>query len=278
MLFFATPIREVAEWLKAHAWKACLWQHNEGSNPFLSAFFILFLPNFVMRFYLSILALFMTLSSFAQQEVVDFDAVDSLYREDQFYFNFTYNNLRNTPDGFRQNKFSSGLAIGFLRDMPFNKRRTWSVAAGLGYSFAVYNQNLVIDNTSGSNIYQLTGSDITYFSKDKLSLHFIDLPVEIRWRNSTPESHKFWRVYTGLKLSYLFYDQYKLVSSEATIKSSNNTDLNKLHYGCYLAIGYNTWNIYAYYGLNSIFKSSAKIDDESIAFKTVNFGMMFYIL
>jgi hypothetical protein len=27
----------VAEWLKAHAWKACLWQHNEGSNPFLSA-------------------------------------------------------------------------------------------------------------------------------------------------------------------------------------------------------------------------------------------------
>ena len=29
--------REVAEWLKAHAWKACIWQHIEGSNPFLSA-------------------------------------------------------------------------------------------------------------------------------------------------------------------------------------------------------------------------------------------------
>jgi hypothetical protein len=27
----------VAEWLKAHAWKACIWQHIEGSNPFLSA-------------------------------------------------------------------------------------------------------------------------------------------------------------------------------------------------------------------------------------------------
>jgi len=26
----------VAEWLKAHAWKACLWQHNVGSNPILS--------------------------------------------------------------------------------------------------------------------------------------------------------------------------------------------------------------------------------------------------
>jgi hypothetical protein len=27
----------VAEWLKAHAWKACIGQLIEGSNPFLSA-------------------------------------------------------------------------------------------------------------------------------------------------------------------------------------------------------------------------------------------------
>ena len=27
----------MAEWLKAHAWKACIWQHIEGSNPFSSA-------------------------------------------------------------------------------------------------------------------------------------------------------------------------------------------------------------------------------------------------
>jgi hypothetical protein len=28
---------EMAEWLKAHAWKACLPQGNVGSNPTLSA-------------------------------------------------------------------------------------------------------------------------------------------------------------------------------------------------------------------------------------------------
>ena len=27
----------MAEWLKAHAWKACIRQRIEGSNPFLSA-------------------------------------------------------------------------------------------------------------------------------------------------------------------------------------------------------------------------------------------------
>jgi hypothetical protein len=29
--------REVLEWLKRHAWKACTPQGVEGSNPFLSA-------------------------------------------------------------------------------------------------------------------------------------------------------------------------------------------------------------------------------------------------
>lgn len=231
-----------------------------------------------MRFYLSVIVFFITFFVAAQKVETDFDAVDSLYREDQFYFNFTYNNLRKTPDGFKQNKFSPGIAVGFLRDMPINKNRTWSIAAGLGYSLAVYNQNLVIDDSSSPTSYQIIGSDFSSYSKDKLSLHFVDLPIEIRWRNSTPESHKFWRIYSGLKLSYLFYDQYKLVSSNAIIKSSNNKDLNKFHYGIYLAVGNNTINLYAYYGLNPLFKSSAKIENQSIEIGTVNFGLMFYIL
>ena len=34
---FSSPIGEVAEWLKAHAWKVCIRQRIEGSNPSLSA-------------------------------------------------------------------------------------------------------------------------------------------------------------------------------------------------------------------------------------------------
>lgn len=33
----STFYREVAEWLKAHAWKVCIPKGIEGSNPFLSA-------------------------------------------------------------------------------------------------------------------------------------------------------------------------------------------------------------------------------------------------
>lgn len=230
-----------------------------------------------MRVNLFIIIFFTTLGTFAQQKEIDFDAVDSLYREDQFYLNITYNALQKRPEGINQNKLSPGFGVGFLRDMPFNKKRTFAIAAGLGYSLSIYNQNLGIFNSNGTNTYQVLDPTISY-SKNKLSLHYVDLPVEFRWRNSTPESHIFWRVYSGVKLSYLFYNQYKSVSSLGTIKQSNNKDFNQFQYGVYLSVGWNTWNFYAYYGLNPLLKSSAKIDNQAIDMNTTNFGLMFYIL
>jgi hypothetical protein len=230
-----------------------------------------------MRFYLSFFVFLMTFCVTAQNVETDFDTVDSLYREDQFYLNITYNTLQKRPSGIKQNKLSPGFCFGFLRDMPVNQNRTFSIAAGLGYSLSIYNQNLGIVNTNGTNTYEVLGSDIA-FSKDKLSLHYVDVPIELRWRNSTPESHKFWRIYLGIKMSYLFYDQYKLVTDNGTEKQSNNKDLNNLNYGIYLSTGWNTWNIYAHYGLNPMFKSSAKIDNQTIDINSANFGVMFYIL
>lgn len=236
-----------------------------------------------MRFFLKLFLLFSVAQVFAQESVIDTTktVVDSLYREDQFYFNFTYNSLAKTPDGLRQNKFSPGIAFGFLRDMPLNKKRTFAVALGLGYSSSAYNHNLYQykdqdGNGNETRVYEVLSSDI-FYDKSKQVLHYVDVPFEIRWRNSTYDSHKFWRIYTGFKVSYLFADKYKFVNDVQTIIIKNNPDLNKFQYGCYLTAGWNTWNFYAYYGLNPIFKS-AKIGSEDLNMNTLNIGLQFYIL
>ncbi|WNM19863.1 porin family protein [Flavobacterium capsici] len=235
-----------------------------------------------MKKIIFIFSLFIVVTSVAQvkdstQVERDFDAVDSLYREDQFYFSVSYCLMQNKPDGFKQSKFSPGISLGFLRDMPINKNRTLAFAVGIGYTFSSYNQNIAITPNGDNYDYQIIPSDIT-FSKDKFLFHTIDLPIEFRWRNSTPESIKFWRVYTGFKLSYLFYDEYKLETSSGNLKISNNKDLNPLQYGVYLSAGWNTVNIYAYYGLNSFFKSDTKIEGKSLDVNSLKFGLMFYIL
>jgi hypothetical protein len=224
--------------------------------------------------------IFISMSAFGQEnEALEEKAivkVDSLYREDQFYFAISYNSLVNRPTGVSQNKFSSGVSLGFLRDMPINADRTWAVATGLGFTYNNFNQNLIVKEQNGVVDYQLIPADVSV-DKNKFSQLSVDVPIELRWRTSTYESHKFWRIYTGLKFSYLLYDRSLFNGSPERIVVQNNADFNALQYGAYLAAGYNTVNLYMYYGLNPLFQK-ATLNGASVNMRAFNLGVIFYIL
>lgn len=234
-----------------------------------------------MRIIFSCLFLLTFFSSFAQEavkpEIKPVVKIDSLYREDQFFFSVTYNMFTDIPINFKQNKFSLGLSAGFLRDMPVNKSRTVAIATGLGLSYQNYNQNLNISkDAAGAIIYGVNNS--SEFASNRYRQYSVDLPIEFRWRNSTYESTKFWRIYGGVKLSYIFSSTSLLDDGENTYRINNNKDINKFQYGPYLAAGYNTWNVYLYYGLSPLFNSATTLSGEKINMKSLNAGLIFYIL
>ncbi|WP_026978430.1 porin family protein [Flavobacterium tegetincola] len=235
-----------------------------------------------MRYIFLLLTCLILTPCFAQEDfretTIDstfFTKADSLYREDQFYFGVTYNVLTNLPSGIRQKGFSSGLSAGFLRDMPINKKRTFAIAAGAGLSYANYQQNLVItESTSGTDYQILNSADLT---KGKFEQFFVDVPIEFRWRNATPTSYKFWRIHAGFKLQYSIYDRSRYETDDLSSTVKNNSDFNKLQYGPYIVVGFNTWNFQAYYGANSIFKD-VDVNSEAVKMKSLQVGLMFYIL
>ncbi len=234
-----------------------------------------------MRFIFSCLFLVSFFNSFAQDvkpEIKPIVKIDSLYREDQFYFSVTYNLLVQGPSGLKQNKFSTGLSGGFLRDMPINKTRTVAIAAGLGLSYQNFYQNLTIsEDQNGEHVYSVNNS--SEFASNRYKQYSVDVPIEFRWRNSTYESYKFWRIYSGVKLSYIFSDKSILKKGDTTYKISNNKDINQFQYGVYISAGYNTWNVYCYYGLNGLFDKSVKtVSGDSIGVNAMNIGLIFYIL
>ncbi|WP_396148044.1 porin family protein [Flavobacterium sp.] len=192
--------------------------------------------------------------------------IDSLYREDQFYSSLSYNLVQNRPDGFKQFSFSPGVTFGILRDIPISKNRHWAIAPGIGYSYNNIKQFInseeivgATENTSSENIRTI------------ITTHSVDFPLELRWRNSNPSSHSFWRIYTGLKTSYVFNSKLKLESTTESSKESISDEINRWQYGAYISVGFNTWNPYIYYGLNPIFKEGSKMSN-------FNVGFIFYIL
>jgi hypothetical protein len=190
--------------------------------------------------------------------------IDSLYREDQFYASLSYNLIQNRPDGFKQFSFSPGITFGFLRDFPISKNRHWAIAPGIGYSY-----NNIKQFINSVEIVGATENNTSENIRTIISSHSIDFPLEIRWRNATPNSHSFWRIYTGFKTSYVFNS--KLESTTENTKESILDEINRWQYGAYISVGFNTWNPYIYYGINPIFKEGSKMSN-------FNFGFIFYIL
>lgn len=233
-----------------------------------------------MRLFLGCFLFLFVLPVFSQENTSKENApkakIDSLYREDQFYFGFTLNTLQNKPAGLTQDKFSSGFSAGFLRDFPINKKRTVAIAPGLGFTNNNYIQNLAITESNNIPVYTIIDPN-TEYKKNRFTQFLVDVPIEFRWRTSTYESHRFWRIYGGFKMSYLIYDKSVYEDAQGKIIVTNNKDFDKFQYGAYISAGYNTINVYAYYGLNSLFKS-AKTSTESIDMNSLNIGIMFYIL
>lgn len=204
--------------------------------------------------------------------------VDSLYREDQFYISLAFNLINNEPAGFSQNGFSGGIHLGFIRDMPFNKRRNKALGIGIGFSRSSYNTNLFIGETVNDQTSFSILENIGSIDRNRLITNQVDIPIQYRWRTSTATAHTFWRVYTGVKASYVFAHVAKFQDSDVTFNNRNITELERFRIAGTLTIGNGSFNGFVQYDLNPLFNKNAAINGEAVNLQPIKFGVEFYVL
>jgi hypothetical protein len=215
--------------------------------------------------------LFIGFSSFGQS--FDDSTNNERYYEDQFYIGVSYNFLLNQPDGSNQRNLSYGLSAGIIKDIPVNRSGTYAIGIGAGVALNSYYSNLVANLSEDAIVYSIEDN----ITRSNLETHLIEFPLELRWRNSTSEEYKFWRIYTGVKAAYVAGARSKFVS-DATSDGFYNSDLSKFQYGLTLSFGYNTFNLHVYYALTNLFDGSASVNGEILQYKPLRIGFFFYIL
>src|SRR5690606_2499041 len=211
-----------------------------------------------------------------EQDPVDWMEVDTKYLEDQVYIGLGYNLLLNKPDLVSQRNLSYGLQLGFIKDLPLNQNRNFGLGLGLGYAVNSYYSNMIALDGADAVGYQIT--EVEGFKRSKFELHGVEFPLELRWRTSTAEEYKFWRIYAGAKLGYIFSGRSRLVLDQGR-EGFSNADIEKFQYGLTLSFGFHTWNLHFYYGLNPLLKDGKRLDTgEALDFKVLRIGLIFYIL
>ncbi len=211
-------------------------------------------------------------------------AIDSLYKpdahylEDQIYFGISYIILKDLPAGMKQNGFSNAIKLGFIRDIPINERRNFGFGVGLGLAWQDFYQNLRIsvDEQTGAIQYTLL-TDGEYTSN---AFHFsqIDIPLEIRFRGSTPEKYKFWRVYGGLTISYVYGTSADYITNQVNVSYKDLSIIEPWQFNLHLSAGYGTWNISFSYGLSNLIKNDFQLNGEAFNTKSMDFGFIYYFL
>lgn len=225
--------------------------------------------------------LFFIVSSFcvAQREVSTSSiAIDEKYREDQFYVNFTYNAVFGIPDSFRSRGLTGGFSFGYLRDMPLNKTRNIAIALGAGLSIDQYGHNLFIGETNANeSIFTVLRGNVS-FDNNRFSTATIEIPLELRWRTSTAEKYKFWRIYSGVRVGYTYW--YKATFSQATneVIQTDIDEFDPVRVAATFTFGYDKINFFAAYSVNPFFKDTTTIQNEEITFQPLKLGFIFYIL
>ncbi|HSJ12626.1 MAG TPA: porin family protein [Gillisia sp.] len=204
--------------------------------------------------------------------------IDSLYREDQFYIGLTFHLLHDLPQEVTQKGFSGGLHLGFIRDFPLNKRRNIAIGVGAGWSINTYGQELFIgEDLNGQTIFRdLNALEIEY-DTNRFSTQLVELPLEFRWRTSVPESYRFWRIYTGLKLGYIYHFKSNFRQEGNQVVQTDVPELERFRLGTTFTFGYNTFNFHVYYNLNPFFKD-AQLNNTEFGIHTFKVGLMFYLL
>ncbi|MFD2567285.1 porin family protein [Pseudotenacibaculum haliotis] len=217
-------------------------------------------------------SLFLAIASFgfAQKDSLQ---LGDRYAEDQLYFLISYNQLFNQPSQVKGSGFSYGLSSGFIKDIILNKEGSIALGLGVGYDFDSFNHGLKVSQVNNEVTFEIDNT----LTSNKLSIHSLEFPLELRWRNSNANKYRFWRVYAGMKVSYNLSNTFKYNNGTQSFSFRNVSRFNKWQYGLTLSVGYDAFTAHMYYGLTPILKDSS-IGTTDISTKIIRIGLIFYLL
>jgi len=220
-----------------------------------------------MKKTITFFSLIISLALYAQKDSLQ---LGDKYLEDQLYFGITYNQLFDQPNAVIGSGFSYGISAGYIRDVSLVKSGKIALGIGIGFAFDSFSHGYKVSNTSNSVVIDL---DSNIATRSRLKLHSLEFPFEFRWRTSDANKYRFWRVYTGFRITYNLKNTFDYGANTY----SNIERFNKVQYGLTASAGYSTFNFSLFYGLTPLFKN-AVLGEPSIDTKQIKLGILFYIL
>lgn len=175
-------------------------------------------------------------------------------KQDRLLLNLNWDNWLNATTGVDVDAFRSrGFSFLFMNEKVFGEGNT-AIAFGLGFSSQNVHSNCLPTYNSDKSRTFLTPITTDY-DLNKLSVNYVDLALEFRFRTDENEAHKRFKISAGIKGGILVQSHTKYEDDViGKIKTYSIENLNLFQYGITGRIGYGHWGVSGYYSLTNLFE------------------------
>jgi hypothetical protein len=179
---------------------------------------------------------------------------DSPEKFDRLNTDFYWNSWLGETGGTTTVFYALGHNINLMFDIPFQKKSVFGIAIGLGYShFCVRHDGdfAFMTNTKGEGYTALAPYTGDSRWINRTVFNFVEVPFEIRIRTAG-ERGKF-KFYPGFKAGFMVENYHKWRIGSQEYKEFNFPDLNRIHYGPTIRIGFDNIMLFGYYDMTTLF-------------------------
>jgi hypothetical protein len=158
----------------------------------------------------------------------------------------------NWPEKMNVRAINQGAGAFITYNVPLGEGpMSFAIGAGIGWH-NLYS-NMTIDNIKADTISFSRIPDTISYQKSKLGLTYLDFPVELRFAAKNKV-----RFSVGVKLGYLLdaktkYKGDNLEGDEYISKLKQVNNVDKFRFGPVVRVGYNWFQVMAYYSVTKIF-------------------------
>lgn len=182
-----------------------------------------------------------------------------------FFFDFTNSGWLNAPEDIKTKLISGGLNFNFFFEFNIIKSKL-GIAPGISYSVSGTKSNSIYDyqySDFGSEIVytRLTLLGDTLYTKSKLSVSYLEIPVEVHI-HLKPNSKKLgFLIAPGFRAGVLVGDFWKLnyhqsIAGADKVKIYGIENISPFRYGVTLRLMYYKFGLFGYYQLNHLFEEN----------------------
>ena len=187
---------------------------------------------------------------------------------DHFMFQMGYATWQGAPDSVNTNGVPRSINVYFLFDYPFktNPRLSTAIGAGIATDNIYFKETYIDLKENATTLRFQNVSDTNHFKKYKLSLSYLEIPLELRFSSNPANPAKSWKIAVGVKGGTLINAHTKgkdlLNKNNISLNSYTEKENSKKYFSSTrfmgtARIGYGIVSLYGAYQLGNVLKDAA---------------------